>query len=224
MLVCSIFVSGLSAPYYMAVPNTQTSVNPLQYASQLAAAEGRLFDSSVGSVGGGKVNGVRADVVKKAPEVPKKSSKKVSVTTSASSARKGEYGVSSSASNSNSNSNNAIGDNGMRVLRVIPSIIYGQAVVTMAKEGAEAQCYQIFCEMLEAGIVPSTMTTNNVIMELSKKGSHKVATSILDQLARYQVSVSTAALNALFNACDKVHYSHTSVCLSVRLSHKTAEY
>ena len=96
-------------------------------------------------------------------------------------------------------------DTGLRVLRVIPSIVYGQAVVTMAKGGAESQSYQIFCEMLEAGIVPSTMTTNNnVIMELSKKGSYKVAISILDQLSRYQVTVSSAALNSLFNACDKV--------------------
>ena len=92
----------------------------------------------------------------------------------------------------------------MRVLRAIPSIIYGQAVLTMAKDGAEAQCYQIFCEMLEAGIVPSTMTTNNVIMQLSKTGSHKVATGIVDQLERYQISVSSAAMNALMNACDKV--------------------
>jgi hypothetical protein len=32
----------------------------------------------------------------------------------------------------------------------------------MAKGGAESQTYQIFCEMLEAGVIPSTMTTNNV--------------------------------------------------------------
>ena len=95
-------------------------------------------------------------------------------------------------------------ENGQRVLRTIPSIVYGQAVVTMAKGGAESQSYQVFCEMLEAGVVPSTMTTNNVIMELSKKGSYKVAIAILDQLVRYQVTVSTAALNSLFNACDKV--------------------
>ena len=95
-------------------------------------------------------------------------------------------------------------DTGLRVLKVIPSIVYGQAVVTMAKGGAESQTYQIFCEMLEAGIIPSTMTINNVIMELSKKGSYKVAISIVDQLSRYQVSVSSASLNSLFNACDKV--------------------
>ena len=105
-------------------------------------------------------------------------------------------------------------DTGLRVLRVIPSIVYGQAVVTMAKGGAESQSYQIFCEMLEAGIVPSTMTTNNVIMELSKKGSYKVAISILDQLSRYQVTVSSAALNSLFNACDKV-------CKKKRRAHKS---
>ena len=95
-------------------------------------------------------------------------------------------------------------DTGLRVLKVIPSIVYGQAVVTMAKGGAESQTYQIFCEMLEAGIIPSTMTINNVIMELSKKGSYKVAISIVDQLSRYQVSVSSSSLNSLFNACDKV--------------------
>ena len=83
-------------------------------------------------------------------------------------------------------------DTGLRVLKVIPSIVYGQAVVTMAKGGAESQTYQIFCEMLEAGIIPSTMTINNVIMELSKKGSYKVAISIVDQLSRYQISVSSA--------------------------------
>lgn len=119
------------------------------------------------------------------------------------SARKGEKAASTTSS-SDSSSNRAVNDNGMRVLRAIPSIIYGQAVLTMAKDGAEAQCYQIFCEMLEAGIVPSTMTTNNVIMQLSKTGSHKVATGIVDQLERYQISVSSAAMNALMNACDKV--------------------
>ena len=103
-----------------------------------------------------------------------------------------------------SNQNLPATENGQRVLRTIPSIVYGQAVVTMAKGGAESQSYQVFCEMLEAGVVPSTMTTNNVIMELSKKGSYKVAIAILDQLVRYQVTVSTAALNSLFNACDKV--------------------
>ena len=104
-------------------------------------------------------------------------------------------------------------ETGLRVLRTIPSIVYGQAVVTMAKGGAEAQTYQIFCEMLEAGVIPSTMTTNNVIMELSKKGSYKVAISILDQLSRYQVGVSSAALNSLFNACDKVRTYPPSACL-----------
>lgn len=93
---------------------------------------------------------------------------------------------------------------GLRVITAIPSIVYGQAVVTMAKGGAETQTFQIFCEMLEAGVVPSTMTINNVIMELSKRGSYNVAISLLDQIHRYQIVVSTAALNSLFNACDKV--------------------
>jgi len=85
----------------------------------------------------------------------------------------------------------------------LPSIVYGQAVVTMAKGGAESQTFQIFCEMLEAGIVPSEITTNNVLMELSKKGSYKVAMSTLDRLYRYKIPVSKPALNSLFNACDK---------------------
>ena len=33
-------------------------------------------------------------------------------------------------------------DTGLRVLKVIPSIVYGQAVVTMAKGGAESQTCQ----------------------------------------------------------------------------------
>ena len=57
--------------------------------------------------------------------------------------------------------------------------------------------------MLEAGVVPSENTTNNVLMELSRKGSYKVAISILDRLYRYKIPVSKPALNSLFNACDK---------------------
>lgn len=156
---------------------------------KVAVQEGRFYDSTVGT--GGTKTG------------PQASAKKATVP----------------LKNTNSDSSKSVNtkslivqktpsppprDNGLRVLKTIPSIVYGQAVVTMAKGGAESQSYHIFCEMLEAGVVPSTMTTNNVIMELSKRGAYKVAISILDQLARYQVSVSKAALNSLFNACDKV--------------------
>ena len=51
--------------------------------------------------------------------------------------------------------------------------------------------------------MPSENTTNNVLMELSRKGSYKVAISILDRLYRYKIPVSKPALNSLFNACDK---------------------
>jgi hypothetical protein len=157
----------------------------------VAVAEGRFYDSTVGSSGNGDAKNSKGSVGSAAVKSVKTDSLK-SVNTKTVNGGK------------NQNQDSAATENGLRVLRTIPSIVYGQAVVTMAKGGAESQSYQVFCEMLEAGVVPSTMTTNNVIMELSKKGSYKVAIAILDQLVRYQVSVSTAALNSLFNACDKV--------------------
>ena len=154
-------------------------------------SEGRFYDSTVGSSGNGGATNNKGIVVNTAVKSVKTDSPK-------------SVNVKSVNGAKNQNQTPVATENGQRVLRTIPSIVYGQAVVTMAKGGAESQSYQVFCEMLEAGVVPSTMTTNNVIMELSKKGSYKVAIAILDQLVRYQVSVSTAALNSLFNACDKV--------------------
>ena len=157
----------------------------------MAVAEGRFYDSTVGSSGNGDAkNG--------------KGSHGSAAVTSVKTDYLKSVNTKTVNGGKNQNQDPVATENGLRVLRTIPSIVYGQAVVTMAKGGAESQSYQVFCEMLEAGVVPSTMTTNNVIMELSKKGSYKVAIAILDQLVRYQVSVSTAALNSLFNACDKV--------------------
>jgi hypothetical protein len=155
----------------------------------VAVQEGRFYDSTVGASG--------------AKMGPQASAKKSTVPPKITNSDPSKSGNTKSASVQKTPTPSPR-DNGLRVLKTIPSIVYGQAVVTMAKGGAESQSYHIFCEMLEAGIVPSTMTTNNVIMELSKRGAYKVAISILDQLERYQVSVSKAALNSLFNACDKV--------------------
>ena len=158
----------------------------------MAVQEGRLYDSTVGA-SGEENNKMGPPISAKRATTPLKNTN--SDTSKSVNTKNASIQKTPSA---------PLRDNGLRQLKTIPSIVYGQAALTMAKGGAESQSYHIFCEMLEAGIVPSTITTNNVMMELSKKGSYKVAISILDQLARYQVSVSTAALNSLFNACDKV--------------------
>jgi hypothetical protein len=157
--------------------------------------EGRLYDSTVGTTVGTSGYKMSYKTSVKKATVPLKN------TNSDSSKSVNAKGTSAEKKSTPSPSSR---DSNLRVLKTIPSIIYGQAVVTMAKGGAESQSYHIFCEMLEAGIVPSTMTANNVIMELSKRGSYKVAISILDQLERYQVSVSKEVLNSLLNACEKV--------------------
>lgn len=89
-------------------------------------------------------------------------------------------------------------------ISVLPSIIYGQTIVTLAKGGVEAELFQVICEMLEDGIVPSTLTVNLLMLELSKRGAYKTMIIIVDQLYRYGISTSNMALNSILNACDKV--------------------
>lgn len=88
-------------------------------------------------------------------------------------------------------------------LEKLPSVVYGQALVTFAKGGAEAQSFQLVCDMLEEGVVPTPLTLDNIFMELSKGGSFHVMLAIIEQLQRYRILVSNAALNALLNACEK---------------------
>jgi pentatricopeptide repeat protein len=85
----------------------------------------------------------------------------------------------------------------------LPAIVYGQAVVGLAKLGAESQTYQTVCDMLEAGWSPTEQTLDNVFLELSRIASHRAAIAILDHLQRFSVRVSTLSLNAVINACAK---------------------
>ena len=89
-------------------------------------------------------------------------------------------------------------------LSVLPSIIYGQTIVTLARCGVEAELFQVVCEMLEDGIIPSTLTVNLLMLELSKRGAHKTMVIIAERLHRYGISISNKAINSMLNACDKV--------------------
>ncbi len=97
-----------------------------------------------------------------------------------------------------------IQDSTSSTLSVLPSIIYGQTIVTLAKGGVEAELFQVVCEMLEDGIIPSTLTVNLLMLELSKRGAYKTMIIIVEQLHRYSISISNMAINSILNACDKV--------------------
>lgn len=53
------------------------------------------------------------------------------------------------------------------------------------------------------GCRPTEETLNNVFLELSRIGSHKVVIAILEQLQRYRIPVSTISLNSMLNSCEK---------------------
>lgn len=93
----------------------------------------------------------------------------------------------------------------------LPSVVYGQALITFARGGAEAQTYLLVCEMLESGVTPSSLTLDNVFLELSRGGAFAVMLSIREQLERFRVPISDMALNALLNACDKAGAYQKSV-------------
>ena len=56
----------------------------------------------------------------------------------------------------------------------LPAIVYGQTLAALAKGGAEAQTFQVLCEMLEAGVKPMQLTVDFITLELSKRGAVKV--------------------------------------------------
>ena len=103
--------------------------------------------------------------------------------------------------------------------RRLPDIVYGQTVIALAKLGAETQSYQLVCDMLEAGerelricfqlvslhagCVFTPQTLDNIFLELSKIASHRILITILAQLHRHKITISTLALNAMINACHK---------------------
>ncbi len=106
-------------------------------------------------------------------------------------------------------------DNGVMIssLSEIPSIIYGQTAITLARSGAETQTLQVVTDMLSAGEFPTTQTIDNIILDLSKRGAYQVIMNIFDQLKRYQqtATISKRAMNALLNACSKA--KEYKICL-----------
>lgn len=109
----------------------------------------------------------------------------------------------------------AVRDGRLKV-KTLPSIIYGQTLVVLAKGGAESQTFQLICDMLEAGVTPTTTTLDHTFLELSKRGAYKAMMSVLDQLQRYRITVSNMSLNSILNACDKAGEYKFAVDLFVR--------
>jgi hypothetical protein len=91
--------------------------------------------------------------------------------------------------------NNTPAGGGDEVLQRLPSIIYGQTIVTLARGGVEAQTFQVVCEMLEAGMLPAPLTVDLMFLELSKGGAYKSMLVIMEQLLRYRIRISTMALD-----------------------------
>jgi hypothetical protein len=102
---------------------------------KVACQEGRFFDSTLGTIR------------EERNKIPSRNDKKVKEVV--------KDGLKNSLVSKNKDVKSTVSPilsqspSGLRVITAIPSIVYGQAVVTMAKGGAESQTFQIFCEMLE---------------------------------------------------------------------------
>ena len=57
--------------------------------------------------------------------------------------------------------------------------------------------------MLATGCVPTAVTVDLTLLELSKRGSFNAMLLIVAQLKRFGVRASAMSLNAVLNACDK---------------------
>ena len=61
----------------------------------------------------------------------------------------------------------------------------------------------VVCEMLASGVMPTAVTVDLALLELSKRGSFNAMLLVVAQLQRFGVRASAMAMNAVLNACDK---------------------
>ena len=88
---------------------------------------------------------------------------------------------------------------------IIPEIVYGQIISNLAQGGAEAQVYQILCEILENNIKINDATLDHVFLNLAKVGGYNILMKINDLLYRHGINLPTKSANSILNACNKAN-------------------
>eukprot|EP01042_Synura_sphagnicola_P007463 gene7463-9557_t len=99
-------------------------------------------------------------------------------------------------------------------LALLPDNVYSLTALTLAQCGAEALCYELCTEMLEAHARPTPLTVDGILLALSRNvGSYSAMVKFIDLFQRYAIPVTSVVLNSLLNACDKTRDYSTVLSL-----------